>query len=131
MSNRSHKQLSDVELQKRRTELIALCRNPRHRRSGGALKHPSKWWPERVTNPESGMVFTDSGAWHLIADELERGAELQTITLHTPAKKTGYVMLIFLEERQPELYVKLQLSGGRAWGRSFHYSDPKGGGSSE
>lgn len=85
-------------------------------------ERPTHWSPRSVTNPESGLPFTDAGAWEFIASCLDGGCPLHEVALETPAGKTGYVMEIEVADRA-SLYVKLQLGdGGKVIGRSFHLS---------
>jgi hypothetical protein len=69
------------------------------------------------------MPFTDVGAWHFIADLLERGEPLEEVVLHHPPGAQAYVMRLDLGAALPRLYIKVQLSRGKIIGRSFHYSD--------
>jgi len=75
-----------------------------------------------VTNPETGLQFTDISAWHFIARIADEGADIEEMTLENPRGDTGYVIKVQLEVTAPELYIKVQLKGGKIWGRSFHYS---------
>ena len=67
-------------------------------------------------------MFTDAGAWELIASRLEQGHDVEAVKLRKPAGGTGYVMKIMLKKTKPLLYVKLQLRHGAILGRSFHCS---------
>ncbi len=106
--------------------MIVLARSSRTRASDFKTTRPTRWQPEQVRNPNSQLDshFTDSSAWELIANKLESGHPVETIILEKPQGKTGYVMLIEIEDDQPPLYVKLQLGPGQIFGRSFHYSNP-------
>ncbi len=86
---------------------------------------PTDWRPQQVRNLEGVLdaYFTDAAAWELIADRLEAGHPVETVTLSKPRGKTGYVMKIALEGDDRPVYVKLQLGSGKVIGRSFHYSE--------
>jgi len=83
---------------------------------------PTQWRPYEITNPSSGLPFTDGGAWELIADRLDAGHPLVEMDLKKPAGKKGYVMLIDICDGKAPVYVKLQLGCGRVIARSFHRS---------
>jgi hypothetical protein len=83
---------------------------------------PCDWKPTSVNNPETGIPFTETSAWHYIADLAESGYPIEEITLDQPLGERGYVMVIKLEADAPDLYIKVQLKGGTIFGRSFHYS---------
>ncbi len=76
----------------------------------------------QVISPESGLPFSDAGAWALVAECLERGCALTEIVLEKPAGERAYVMIEPVGERS--VYMKVQLGNGTILGRSFHYSDP-------
>ena len=107
--------------------LALLARSPRTRRVGRPPKRPSRWSPFTVPNPESAfdLHFTHASAWQLIADRLEQGEHVEIIEMDRPVGVTGYVMKLQLEEGSHELYVKLELTGSKVIGRSFHLAhDP-------
>ena len=111
-----------------RRQLASLARQPRRRNAKFSRDRPTDWRPHQVRNPDAEWgppygVFTDAGAWELIASTLENGHEVEVVKLRRPSGSTGYVMKIMLEESMPLLYVKLQLGNGQIFGRSFHYSE--------
>jgi hypothetical protein len=73
-----------------------------------------------VLSPESGLPFTDSGAWHFIADLLEAGHEVSEIEMKKPKGKVGYVLKTAGYTGCPKIYIKLTLSANMVNGRSFH-----------
>lgn len=83
---------------------------------------PCHWNPTTVTNPDVGFCFTHISAWAYIADLAETGHLIEEINLEQPAGEKGYVMTKQLEANLPDLYIKVQLKGGKIFGRSFHYS---------
>ena len=110
-----------------RRQLASLARQPRKRNAKFSRDCPTDWRPHQVRNPDAALgpphdVFTDAGAWELIASRLEHGHDVEKKNLRRPTGSTGYVMKIMLEETRPLLYVKLQLRHGAILGRSFHYS---------
>ena len=111
-----------------RHQLASLARRPHKRKTKFSRDTPTVWRPHQVRNPDAALgpphdVFTDAGAWELIASRLEHGHDVEAVKLLKPAGGTGYVMKIMLEETRPLLYVKLQLRHGVILGRSFHYSE--------
>lgn len=107
--------------------LVRLARSPRSRRVGRPPKRPSRWNPFAVPNPEAavGFHFTNTSAWHFIADRVEQGAHVEIIALDRPVGATGYVMKLQLKENSPGLYVKLELTASKIIGRSFHLARPQ------
>ena len=108
-----------------RRELVLLARRRHARVTEFRPDRPTDWRPQQVRNP-SGVLdthFSNAAAWELIASKLEEGHPVETIELHRPPGRTGYVMKVDIEPGQPQLYVKLQLGSGKIIGRSFHYSD--------
>ncbi|WP_150443132.1 hypothetical protein [Sphingobium limneticum] len=102
-------------------QLCALARSSRTRTAVFNPSRPTHWAPYEVRCPDSGDTFTADSAWHFVADMIEGGAEMETISLAKPAGKTGYVMIVegFGGEK---IYIKLQLGSGQVIGRSFHIS---------
>ena len=105
-----------------RHELAVLARRKKARVVQWSSERPSDWRPSQVREPSTDMPYTEVGAWHLIADLLDRGHPLEEIVLCKPPGKRAYVMHVELEPGQPRLYIKLQLGNGKVIGRSFHYS---------
>lgn len=83
---------------------------------------PCDWRPTEITNPLSGICFTDITAWGRIAELAEMGHPIEEMQLEQPKGEIGYVISVRLDEKQPALYIKVQLKRGRIFGRSFHYS---------
>jgi hypothetical protein len=108
------------ELEKIRHQLVVLCQRKKARTSEWSVNCPTEWQPTTVIDPQSSLPFTDAGAWEFVADQLENGAEIESLQLEKPPGSTGYVLKIPLGNKQ--LYVKLQLGAGKVIGRSFHYS---------
>lgn len=108
-----------------RRQLALLARRSNGRFSDHSAATPTKWQPEKVRNPlkSEGIYFSDDEAWQFVALKLEQGHHVEVITLDKPRGKTGYVMKIELGFELPLLYVKLQLTPGKVFGRSFHYSE--------
>lgn len=103
--------------------LVQRVRNRRLRSENFQRDRPVDWRPWQVRNPNSflGATFTDMTAWNFIADCLENGEPVEVAELDKPKGARGYVMKI---ELGPDvLYVKLQLTGSKVIGRSFHISE--------
>ncbi len=75
-----------------------------------------------MTDPRTGEVFTEDGAWDYVAQSIAAGAEIEIIDLENPPGKKAYVMNLRSHDPQIPIYVKLQLGGDCVIGRSFHYS---------
>ncbi len=105
-----------------RKQIALLARRKESRIVPRSPDMPCDWRPTTVTNPAANIPFTDISAWHYIADLVESGHPIETITLDKPPGETGFVMLVEMEAESPRLYIKLQLKRGRIFGRSFHYS---------
>ena len=104
-----------------RRQLSSLARNPKRRYSEWTADTPCSWRPLEVLSPESGLPFSNSGAWEFIAHCLDEGWPMTEIILEKPPGQRAYVITPHLGSRR--LYIKLQLRNGRLLGRSFHYSE--------
>jgi len=105
-----------------RDDIANMARRKNARIVPRSPEMPCDWNPTTVINPEVGMPFTDISAWHYIADLAESGHPIKEIILDQPKGDKGYVMVVKLEASAPDLYIKVQLKGGKIFGRSFHYS---------
>ena len=76
-----------------------------------------------MQHPESGMPFTDVGAWEFIVDCLNSNCPIEVITLDKPEGKPGYVMRVKPRPDSCIIYIKLELGSGKVIARSFHYSE--------
>ena len=75
-----------------------------------------------MTDPRTGEVFTEDGAWEYVAQSIASGIEIEIIDLEYPPGKKAYVMKLPSHDLQVPIYVKLQFGGDCVIGRSFHYS---------
>jgi hypothetical protein len=66
------------------------------------------------------MSFAPREAWYFICECLDSGAPIREVELRQPPGAVAYELIVSLGDRQ--LYIKLQLTGDRVLGRSFHYS---------
>ena len=112
-----------------RRRFAALARDPKARRVGG-IERPTRWYPERVPDPTSGLGMTGPAAWSFLAERLEDpDQEMESITLDKPPGAVGYVMKVRLDHGSKRLYVKfefLAIAGSSViCGRSFHLEDPR------
>jgi hypothetical protein len=114
----------DAQLENARRDLLALVRQPKKRSSEFLEDLPTVFQPQKVSNPATpGDPFTPRGAWAFIEEKLENGHEL----VRGPSEmKQAYVMHVDLELGKPRLYIKLQLTRGKVWCRSFHYDRQSG-----
>jgi hypothetical protein len=106
-----------------RSELVRRARNKRLRTSAFSGEEPCDWRPHQVLQPESGLPFTDVGAWNFIADIVECGCDVREITMAKPLGKIGYEILAAGHQGCPQIYIKLTLSASLIHGRSFHNSE--------
>jgi hypothetical protein len=106
-----------------RRDLRRRAGSKRTRGSEFTPEAPCKWQPTQVIDPRSQEPFTDAGAWDFICDLLDGGCEIEEIDLQRPPGRKGYVLTTEGVENQI-IYVKLQLTGDKVLGRSFHYSKP-------
>ena len=83
---------------------------------------PCDWNPTTVINPDVGIPFSDISAWRYIAHLAESGHPIEKKVLDQPPGDIGYIMIVELAENPSPLYIKVQLKGGRIYGRSFHCS---------
>lgn len=77
----------------------------------------------QVLMPESGLTFTERGAWHFIADLLEAGHPCHEIVLEKPPGQIGYVIKTSGFAGCPEIYIKVTMSSHKINLRSFHDSE--------
>jgi hypothetical protein len=75
-----------------------------------------------MTDPRTGEIFTEDGAWEYVAEQIIAGVKIEIVELDHPPGKKGYAMLIPSHDHTMPIYVKLQLGGDCVIGRSFHYS---------
>lgn len=108
-----------------RAELIRCCRRPGSRTYEWTSTRPTVWQPTTVTDPRSpiGLCFSDLSAWSYIADLLDEGTPVRQKVMEKPLGAIGYEMEVHIEGRS-SIYIKVELSGGRVIGRSFHNSAP-------
>jgi hypothetical protein len=106
-----------------RKELIRLCRSrscsrivPRSR------EMPCHWFPTQVKDPETGDVFTAVGAWHFVAELLEKGVPMTILKMNKPEGSWAFVIKYYCGNSGTHIYIKVQMYSGTIVGRSFHYS---------
>src|SRR5579862_3106116 len=106
-----------------RAELARRARDKTVRTSTFTLREPCDWRPRQVAHPQSGLPFSDCGAWNFIADLLESDHHVEEIIMTKPPGKIGYEMLVDGYWGCPQIYIKLTLSSNMVHGRSFHNSE--------
>ena len=102
---------------------VVLALRARRWSIGKHPKNPSRFFPERVENPESGLPFTISSAVYWLAEEIERGVELKRVILRKPPGAIAWEIVCPLPPNPQNIYVKFQFMGGDVVLRSFHLSD--------
>jgi hypothetical protein len=75
-----------------------------------------------MTDPRTGEIFTEDGAWEYTAEMIRSGVEIEIIELQFPPGKKAYVMRVPSHDSNIPIYIKLQLVAESVIGRSFHYS---------
>jgi len=75
-----------------------------------------------VLNPETGLPFTDAGAWNFIADLLDAGHPIVEVRLRRPPGETAFEMVVDMGKNASQIYIKVQIMKGLICGRSFHHS---------
>lgn len=111
-------EVSKIDPEVHRHELAKLARWPRSRR----VQFPHEWQHWTVASPVTGMAFTESEAWHFIADRLEAGHRIDVVEMYDKPGTHGFVMLVEMPDHERPLYIKVQLGSGVILGRSFHWS---------
>ena len=100
-------------------QLIANCR----RKSARGYGFPKDWRPGSVHDPESGMCFTEAGAWEFIATLLET-REWTEMELNQPRGARALMLIAPMEGATQPLYIKIELGPrNMPLARSFHYSE--------
>ena len=111
------------EIRETLAEIARLGRFAESRRHDFLQSEPCHWAPQAIVCPETGMPFTDKGAWGLICYLLEQHPEtFQEMTLETPPGQVAYKTVHTLRNGT-RVYIKVQLSRGKARARSFHISE--------
>ena len=106
-----------------RKKLTELCRSATCRTVPRTRDMPCRWFPDRVTDPETGSNFTATGAWDYVAEILENGHPFTILKMEKPEGSWAFVMKTFDRNGGSQIYIKLQLYPGIVVGRSFHYSE--------
>jgi len=110
------------DLPSERKEIALLARRKYARFVPRTREMPCDWRPTAVINPETGMPFTDASAWNLIADLAESGHPVKEKILDQPKGEKAFEMEIGLSGNASKIYIKVQVKGGKIFGRSFHCS---------
>ena len=105
-----------------RNEIARLARRKDRRIVPRTRNMPCVWQPTTVTNPNTGIIFTDESAWHFIADLAESDHLIENLVLDQPPGEAAHFMTVCLGPGVPDLYIKVQLKRDMIFGRSFHYS---------
>ena len=104
-------------------QLCRQCRDKRRRFSDFSSERPTRWHPNKITNPNTGLYFTEPGAWQLIGDLLEQGHEFTEKVLDKPPGAIAYEAWVRYEDGTT-IYLKIEPCGPNIFGRSFHYDEP-------
>lgn len=117
--------MSEISDAVRRT-LIQRCGSRRTRGSSWSKKMPTEWNPEQLLHPNrTREYFTEDSAWEFIQVLLEANCPIEVKELDQPPGVAGYVIIVKGHPPTDKIYIKLQLTGDKVWGRSFHESRPK------
>jgi hypothetical protein len=113
----------DAKIKATLAELERLGRHSKTRNQDFSESSPCRWDPYTITNPETGLPFNDASAWEFICNLLQTQAALfKEVVLKKPPGKLAYTTVISIGPDQVRIYIKVQLTCGRARGRSFHIS---------
>lgn len=105
-----------------RQEIARRARSRQLRRFDFCRDEPVVWKPTEVVNPESGICFTDTTAWHFIADRVEEGCDMYEVELRKPSGALAYELHLSGAPGCPPIYIKFRLVQNEIRGRSFHNS---------
>jgi len=105
-----------------RNRLAARASSRRTRNREFRRDRPCDWQATAMTDPRTGEVFTEDGAWEYTAEMIRSGVDIEIIELEFPPGKKAYVMLVPSHDSKIPIYIKLQLVAESVIGRSFHYS---------
>jgi len=106
--------------------LIQRCGSRKTRGSSWSRPMPTDWKPEHLVHPlRQGETFTEDSAWQFIQDLLVEGCPIDVIPLDKPPNAKGYVIIVKGHPPIDKIYIKLQLTADKVWGRSFHESYPR------
>jgi hypothetical protein len=111
--------------QTNRQKMAELARDKRRRRNDFATATPVEWRPMEVISPESGMPFTEQGAWLLIANLLEGDYPWHEILLERPPGQRALALIVTLPGNAVPIYIKVHMLRGMLYCRSFHLSGRK------
>jgi len=116
--------LTDVEAV--RGALVLLCRDPRMRITGRSLNTANRWMPYSVRHPQTGMIFTDAGAWEYISDSIEGGSSLTCLPPTSQLPDHAYYLIEGRSDGRG-IYMKVAIRPPlrKIIGLSFHYEDPR------
>ena len=110
----------------RRLDLAARCEDSSLTITGRNLDVPNRWSPYGIRDPDTGMKFSDVGAWYFISDCLK---DKRIIVKDLPdLLKNPPIPAVYFEVDDPwderKIYVKIgELRDGKILGVSFHHSN--------
>jgi len=107
-----------------RRYLASCCRTPANRILARQMPAGHNWHPYRVTEPQSGMWFTDDAAWEFIATQLEEGVPVQQRPAGAEHAYPALEMIVEVTDNERRLYMKIGIltESNKVIGLSFHYS---------
>lgn len=118
--------LSPEEWASASKEIVRLAQHKSTRNTHWTPEIPCEWNPTQVENPNTGMPFSDAGAWMFVVELIESGhAFSKKVLRDKPPGAIAWETKIPLSANRPKLYLKVQLWRGKVLGRSFHYSTVK------
>ena len=104
-------------------EIGRLGQYAQSRRHDFLPDEPCQWAPQTIVCPETGMCFSDRSAWGLICELLLHHPEMfEEVILKIPPGQVAYQTVHTLSDGT-RVYIKVQLSQGKARARSFHISE--------
>lgn len=112
----------EPRLRQLRNQMAELARIPRCREVPFHRCMHSHFAPAVIENPKTGMPFTESSAWELIANLLESEHPFNEMVLDEPRGVGALKTLVDLGDgfNRQRVYIKIHLYKGKICCRSFH-----------
>jgi hypothetical protein len=110
-----------VLAEQERNELIRLCSNPLSWIVPRWEGVPSRWYPHRVIDDETGDWFTPVGSRDFVQSLVENSRYWTREVMRPPLKGIAYVTKTYSRNNRPSIYIKIQPYGDFLLALSFHY----------
>lgn len=106
-----------------RRQLVILCRKPEYRTNPPQINLANRWLPRTVREPITMSLYTDVGAWELIAECIEAGADVNHKPKSEKFPDDAYELCSAPQGGDRNIYMKIAIRPGlrKLIGVSFHY----------